>query len=111
MTISDLYIQLFGKGHIKDGTVIDMAEHGRAGGVSTGQGFKFSKDVEEKTIIDEVDNSTTYIGKAKMGALTGSEDWQIKRISINGTETSISFANGDTTYNKEWDERANYSYS
>lgn len=40
MAITDLYKLLFGKEHIQDGTVIDMAEHGRVGGVSTGQGFK-----------------------------------------------------------------------
>lgn len=41
MTLSDLYMNLFGKGAITDGSVIDMAEHGRVGGVSTGQGFKY----------------------------------------------------------------------
>lgn len=45
MTITDLYQQLFGKGAIQDGTVIDMAEHGRVGGVSTGQGFKYVSDI------------------------------------------------------------------
>lgn len=37
---TDLYHQLFGKNHIQDGDVISFSEHGRVGGVSTGQGFK-----------------------------------------------------------------------
>lgn len=41
MTLSDLYGQLFGKSSIQDGDVISMAEHGRIGGISTGQGFKY----------------------------------------------------------------------
>lgn len=40
MTISDLYQDLFGKGAIQDGDVIEMAEHQRVGGLSTGQGYK-----------------------------------------------------------------------
>jgi hypothetical protein len=110
MTISDLYIQLFGKGHIKDGSVIDMAEHGRAGGVSTGSGYKNIKNVEETTLIDS-DGDITYIGKALVGSGTGSLVWQIKKILTSGTITTIGYANGTTSYDKEWDERASYSYS
>ena len=45
----DLYHQLFGKVAIKDGNVIDFAEHGRVGGVSTGQSFKFVSNVDATT--------------------------------------------------------------
>lgn len=48
--ITDLYQQLFGRKGIADGNVIDMAEHGRVGGVSTGQPFKFVKSVSEKIL-------------------------------------------------------------
>jgi len=40
MNITDTYINLFGKEHIKDGDVISMSEHGRVGGVSTGEPYK-----------------------------------------------------------------------
>jgi hypothetical protein len=40
MTISEVYQNLFGRNHIKDGDVIAMAEHGRVGGLSTGEGYK-----------------------------------------------------------------------
>ncbi len=42
---TDKYTQLFGKDHIKDGDVIGYSEHGRVGGLSTGQGFKFTSAV------------------------------------------------------------------
>lgn len=44
--LTDLYQQLFGKNHIQDGNVIDMAEHGRVGGVSTGQAFKHTAIID-----------------------------------------------------------------
>lgn len=110
-SITDLYIQLFGKTHIKDGDVIEMSEHGRAGGVSSGDGFKTVRKVEEKTLIDEPDSTITYVGKAAMGSATSDTVWQIKRISVSGTVTTISYADGVSNYTKEWDERTNYSYS
>jgi hypothetical protein len=38
--ISDQYRQLFGRSGTNKGTDIDMAEHGRVGGVSTGEPYK-----------------------------------------------------------------------
>lgn len=111
MVISDLYIQLFGKGSIKDGTVIDMAEHGRAGGVSTGQGFKNTKNVEELTYIDVSSSTVTYIGYAKTGIATSSASWQIKKILVSGNVTSISYADGNDDYDNVWDNRDSLTYS
>lgn len=111
MALSDVYHRLFGKEHLKDGDVISLSEHGRSGGISTGQGFKFSKDVDEVTLIDEVSDTVTYIGKAAVGTATSVESWQIKKITISGTLTSIQYAFGSPEYSFEWDERANYTYS
>ena len=49
MGLNAIYESLFGKNHIQDGTVIDLAEHGRVGGVSTGQPFKFVSSVDPTT--------------------------------------------------------------
>jgi len=49
MIITDLYKQLFGKKGIADGNVIDMSEHGRVGGLSTGQPFKFVTPIDPDT--------------------------------------------------------------
>lgn len=109
--INDIYKLLFGRKGIADGNVIDMAEHGRAGGVSTGDGFKNTRDVEEKGIVDKVDSSTTYVGSAKLGASTSAGVWQIIKIVLSGTTTTITHADGDAKYDNVWDDRASLSYS
>lgn len=47
-------MKLFGKGGLKDGDVISMAEHGRVGGVSTGQPFKFVSNIDPNTGKDQL---------------------------------------------------------
>ena len=111
MNITDLYQRLFGKNHIRDGDVISMSEHGRAGGVSTGQGYKVVKDVAELMKVDAVDSSTTYIGRANHGTATSSAAWQIQKITVSGTATTIAYANASDNYDQVWDDRASLSYS
>jgi len=61
MNIVDLYKNLFGRSKMTDGSIIEMAEHGRVGGVSTGQPFKFVTQIDSTgatvTGIDPVANS------------------------------------------------------
>jgi len=111
MTINDLYRNLFGRGGTTKGSDIDMAEHGRVGGVSTGQPFKMTRDVEEKTLIDAVDSTQTYIGKSGHGSSTSSAVWQIKKILTSGTVTTISYADGNDSYDNVWDDRSSLTYS
>lgn len=73
--ITDLYQQLFGKDHIQDGNVIDFEEHGRVGGVSTGQGFKFI------SLIDP--NTGEYLGQ--------STDFEGGQVTVGLTEVEITF--------------------
>lgn len=111
--LSDLYRALFGKDHIQDGSVIDFSEHGRTGGVSTGQPFKFVGIVGEVTVVDESTSGTTYIGKTRLGSIndTNQAIWQIKKVLESSGITTIGYANGEQTYDKTWDNRAGYSYS
>jgi len=46
MSLPDIYRSLFGKDQPQDGDVISLSEHGRVGGVSTGQGFKFTVPID-----------------------------------------------------------------
>ena len=62
-------------------------------------------------MIDEVDANTTYVGMAQIGTATSSAGWQIKKITISGTVTSIQWAGGTDEFNKVWDNRSSYSYS
>lgn len=114
-SLPSLYRLLFGKDHIQDGDVISLSEHGRAGGVSTGQGFKFSREVDETQIIDEASETVTYIGWAIPGSNTtdGKADarWKIKKIDETTNPTVIGYADGNDNYDNVWDDRASLSYS
>lgn len=109
--ITDLYKQLFGRESVKDGDVISFAEHGRSGGVDSGQGFKFTKPVDEKILIDEIDASTSYFGFANPDTLTSEASWAIMKKTVSGTVTTYAWADGDTDYNNIWDNRTSLSYS
>lgn len=65
------------------------------------------------SLIDAVDSTTTYIGKVTPGSVgnTPSAIWQIKKITTSGTITTISFADGNDSYDNIWDNRASLSYS
>ena len=79
ISLPDIYQALFGKNHIQDGSVIDLAEHGRVGGVSTGQGFKFSQTPDYATKVTTV-GSVTYVGIAPIGSSQASAVWQAKKV-------------------------------
>lgn len=109
--ITDLYKQLFGREGMNPGSVIEMAEHGRAGGISSGQGFKYINNVSENLRIAE-DGQTTYIGISKPGNNDTSEAyWQIIKAVETETTTEISHADGDDNYDNVWDNHALLSYS
>lgn len=61
--------------------------------------------------IDEVSATVTYIGKADPGSAEGAAVWQIKKIEVIGTETEITWADGDVSFNNVWDDRASLSFS
>lgn len=63
------------------------------------------------TLVDEVDATTTYIGKAAPGTSTSAARWQIYKVSIVSTVTTIAYAGGDDAFNQVWDDRASLSYS
>lgn len=49
MALPDIYRALFGKDHLTDGDVISLSEHGRVGGLSTGQGFQHNVLIDKDT--------------------------------------------------------------
>ena len=61
--------------------------------------------------IDDVNSSLTYIGEAAVGSNESSPVWRILRITISGAETKIQYANGNTSWNNTWVDRASLSYS
>jgi hypothetical protein len=61
--------------------------------------------------MDEVSASVTYIGKARIGTATSAASWQIQKLGVSGTVTTITWADGDASFNNVWDDRAGLSYS
>jgi hypothetical protein len=117
MALTDLYKILFGKEKIRDGDVISMAEHGRTGGKSDGQGFKFTDTVNYTEIVDKATPTVIYIGRAPVGSDTipdkADSVWQIMKIDTTAsTDIKVPiWADGNENFDNIWDNRASLSYS
>jgi hypothetical protein len=66
--------------------------------------------------IDEADANTIYIGKAKAGSspfsplLNSLPLWQIRKIVVSGTLTSVLWADGDIKFDNIWNDRTTLTY-
>ena len=109
MIINDLYRQLFGRGGTNKGTDIDMAEHGRAGGVSTGQPFKFT-DYPNYALKLTESGSDTYIGIALPGTAESAAAWRCLRLDDSAGLT-ITWADGDVLFDNVATDLTALSYS
>ena len=69
------------------------------------------EDRELITRVDSVSAALTYVGKALPGTVTSVSEWRITEITVVGNETIILWADGNTDFDNEWDERASLSYS
>jgi len=45
-----------------------------------------------KTLLDELPDGTTYVGKADVGAIESDPIWLLFRISVTGTVTKVEYA-------------------
>lgn len=63
-----------------------------------------------KVSLDEASATITYVGEADPGTAASASAWRIKRLdSTSGL--LITWADGDSNFDKVWDNRASYSYS
>ncbi len=63
------------------------------------------------TIVDEASSTVTYIGKAAIASASSAAVWQVFKMTVSGTETIITWADGDSSFNNVWDDRASLVYS
>lgn len=70
-----------------------------------------TESYEQSTRIDEASSTVTYFGFAPVGSAEGSSVWKIKRLTVSGSITKLEYADGDTSYNNNWSNRASLSYS
>lgn len=99
ITTIDTHKLLFGKKGIQDGNVIDMAEHGRVGGVSTGQPFKFTSNIELQPTDDSQPNPSMVLGYTD-GNLTTIT----KTIAGVDYQQTLSYTGGELTGISAWVE-------
>lgn len=115
MSVESLYRRLFGLKGPMPGSVIDMAEHGRAGGLADGQGYKYTNAIDETTLIDEASSTVTYIGWSIPGSndTAGKADarWKIKKIDETSNPTQIGYAGGTDNYSYIWNDRSSLDYT
>ena len=61
--------------------------------------------------IDQFDTTTIYRGEAQAGSSEGAASWRIQKFVIVGDDVTITWASGNTTFDKIWTNRLSYSYS
>ena len=91
-TRTDLYQILFGKSHIRDGDVIEWAEHGRVGGVSTGEAYKKVGIVEGLPTDEGKNNSSlhlTYDASGNLLYLDETIGGDVYRTTLTTTDGKI----------------------
>lgn len=60
----------------------------------------------------DVNDNPIYVGWAMPGTLTSVTEWRIMRITwVAGNPTEVEWAEGQSSFSYEWDERAAYAYS
>jgi len=86
-----------------------------------GPGDNFKKDDQyypyshgdlQVRLAYDANGNVEYVGYGLPGALDSDEKWQIEKFTYtSGKIVSGKYAGGSNIYDKEWDERASYSYS
>ncbi len=70
---------------------------------------------QEGTILLDYDvsNNPIYVGEAAIGVGASEAKWRIRKLTYDGSNnvTAIQWAQGNTRYDKIWDNRATYAYS
>lgn len=68
-------------------------------------------NVEEPIRTDVASGSLTYFGFAELGSSDSASVWKIKRQTVAGNVTSISYADLDRLYDNVWNDRASLIYA
>lgn len=107
--IVDQYRQLYGRKGTDRGSDIDMAEHGRTGGVSTGQPFKFMDSVNYAIKITE-SGSYTYVAWANPGTSEDEAKWKVMKMD-DTSGLRITWADGNLKFDNLASDLTSLDYS
>lgn len=64
-----------------------------------------------KIIDPDTTANTTYIGHAAIGSATSSAVWQVRKFVLSGGAQTVTWADGNDSFDNIWDNRASLSYS
>ena len=109
VAITELYRLLFGRSKLYGGDVISLAEHGRVGGVSSQQPFKFV-DLPDYALKITESGDYTYIAFAPPGTAEATAGWKVMRLDSSGG-LKITFADGDSKYDNSATNLTSLDYS
>jgi hypothetical protein len=71
-----------------------------------------TQEAPRATRLDIASSTLYYIGVALVGATPASATWQVRRLTFDGSGgVVIEWADGNTSYDNVWDNRASLSYS
>jgi hypothetical protein len=76
-----------------------------------GSGGGGGSSINDKLLQVDSEGTTTYIGYADAGTLTSAATWAIKRIIETGNDISITWADGNNSFDNIWDNRLTLTYS
>lgn len=71
-----------------------------------------NSSAEPSLIEEDEENGITYVGYAASDAATTAEaKFKIKKITVSGGITTITYPDGSRNFDKVWDDRATYTYN
>lgn len=72
-----------------------------------------SEDEMPLAVVVDTEGDIIYKGEAVVGSSTASAVWRIRRITIsdNGGDLVVQWANGSSSFNQVWDNRASLTYT
>ena len=76
------------------------------------QGPAGGEDVALSKQVDFIDDNHIYIGEANPGSAFGASVWRIKYIVImSDGDVSVTWADGNDSFDNVWNNRVSYNYS
>ena len=73
-------------------------------------GANTEEEMKTEKRIDFVGDSVIYKGEAIPGTSNNTPSWQISKITVLDEDVTVSWANGNSKFDKVWDDRLSYNY-
>ena len=61
--------------------------------------------------VDDASSTVTYVGEASIRSSEAAPVWRIKKLETVGSVLSITWADGNMSFDNVWNDRATLSYS